>query len=207
MNLKWNPELFTIRLSAGDGAAARTEKSAHGSGGAASGTAREPQTPGAQAQTGVPPRRPLASIIAGSWYPSDPEKLRAELEKYLAAADAEAAGRTAGDDCNIFIVPHAGYVYSGPCAAFAYRRMRNRPFRRVLLLAPSHRAWLDDQVVLPESDAVSTPFGTIGLDPALVSAFRSQSFVKCSDSIHRDEHSTQIQYPFLQTVLADGFTI
>ena len=74
MNFKWNPELFTIRLSAGDGAAARTGKSAHGSGGAASGTAREPQTPGAQAQTGVLPRRPLASTIAGSWYPSDPEK-------------------------------------------------------------------------------------------------------------------------------------
>ena len=207
MNLMWNPELFTIRLSAGDGAAARTEKSAHGSGGAASGTAREPQTPGAQAQTGVPPRRPLASTIAGSWYPSDPGKLRAELEKYLASADAESAGRTAGDDCNIFIVPHAGYVYSGPCAAFAYRRMRNRSFRRVLLLAPSHRVWLDDQVVLPESDAVSTPLGVIPLDPALGAAFRSKPFVKNSDPVHRDEHSTQIQYPFLQTVLGDDFTI
>ena len=207
MNFKWNPELFTIRLSAGDGAAARTGKSAHGSGGAGSGTAREPQTPGAQAQTGVLPRRPLASTIAGSWYPSDPEKLRAELERYLAAADAESAGRMAGDDCNIFLVPHAGYVYSGFCAAFAYRRMRNRSFRRVLLLAPSHRVWLDDKVVLPESDAVSTPLGTIPLDRSLADAFRTRSFVTSSDSVHRDEHSTQIQYPFLQTVLGNDFSI
>ena len=207
MNYKWNPELFTIRLSAGNGAAAQTKKSAHGSGGAASGTAREPQTPGAQAQTGVPLRRSLASTIAGSWYPADPEKLRVELEKYLAAADAESAGRTAGDDCNIFIVPHAGYMYSGSCAAFAYRRMRNRSFRRVVLLAPSHRVWLDDKVVLPESDAVSTPLGTIPLDRSLADVFRTRSFVTCSDSVHRDEHSTQIQYPFLQMVLGNDVTI
>ncbi len=207
MNLKWNPEFFTIRVNAGDGAAARTGKSAHGSGGAASGTAREPQTPGAQAQTGVPPRRPLASAIAGSWYPADPEKLRAELNSYLASADSRSAGRMAGDDCNIFIVPHAGYVYSGPCAAFAYRRMRNRAFRRVVLLAPSHRAWLDNQIVLPDADAVSTPLGAIPVDSQLKSAFLAQPFAACSDRIHREEHSTQIQYPFLQTVLDSGFTI
>ncbi|MBO5959067.1 MAG: AmmeMemoRadiSam system protein B, partial [Lentisphaeria bacterium] len=180
MNLKWNPELFTIRVSAGDSAAA---------------------------QTGVPPRRPLVSTIAVAWYPADPVKLIGELTGYLATADADTEGRTAGDDCNIFIVPHAGYAYSGLCAAYAYKRMRSRGFRRVILLAPSHRVWLDNRIMLPESDAVSTPLGTIGIDPALVRALRTLSFTGMSDNVHRDEHSTQIQYPFLQTVLEEGFTI
>lgn len=203
MNLKWNPDLFTIRLSAGDGAAARTDRSAHGS----SGSAGEPQTPGAQAQTGVLPRRPLASTIAGSWYPGDPEKLKRGLEKDLSAAEVETAGRTAGDDCNIFIVPHAGYTYSGACAAFAYHRIRRRPFRRVILLAPSHRVWLDNKIILPEADGVSTPLGTVPVDPALANVFRSLDFATESDAVHRDEHSTQIQYPFLQVSLEEGFTI
>lgn len=207
MNLKWNPELFTFRVSTGDGAAARTGRSAHGSGGAVPGTARTPQTPGAQAQTGVPPRHRLASSIAGSWYPADPEKLKAELAGYLGSADDQTQGRTAGDDCNIFIVPHAGYAYSGPCAAFAYKRMRDRGFKRVVLLAPSHRVWLDDKVVLPEADAVSTPLGDIALDPELMERFLSLPFAERADRVHREEHSTQIQYPFLQTVLEEGFTI
>ncbi len=152
----------------------------------------------------------LASVLAGTWYPAEPAKLRKTVLDFLAQADAETCGSSAGDDCNVFIIPHAGYAYSGLCAAYAYRHLRpQKQIRRVLLLAPSHRAYLQqDQIVVPESDAVSTPLGKIQIDRMLRKKLLAFSCCTASDQIHRHEHSTQIQYPFLQSVLQpDSFTI
>lgn len=151
--------------------------------------------------------RILNSTIAGTWYPGDPKKLRATIEDFLAKADVETNGSSAGNDCNIFIIPHAGYAYSGLCAAYAYRHLRNRKIRRVILMAPSHRVYLDDKIIVPETDAVSTPLGTIRIDSALRKSLLKIKSVSASDAVHREEHSTQIQYPFLQTVLEPGFSI
>lgn len=153
-------------------------------------------------------RRILTGTLAGSWYPGSPEALHDLLAKVLADADEASKGRTAGGDCNIFIVPHAGYAYSAPCAAYAYRRMRGRNFQRVIVLAPSHRVWLDDQFIVPECDAFSTPLGELAVDDALRREFLSTvPGASVSDAVHRDEHSAQIQYPFLQEVLDGGATV
>ncbi len=178
MDLKWNPALFSFSLNSSGGQPEKQQ-----------------------------PRKVLSSVIAGSWYPGDPKALRHEIGMYLAQAEAETSASTAGDDCNVFIIPHAGYQYSGLCAAYAYRHLQKRPFKRVMLLAPSHRVWLNNQCVAPEADAVSTPLGEIAVDDSLKRAFRKLKFTQESDRVHRDEHSTQIQYPFLQYVLEEGFTI
>jgi len=152
-------------------------------------------------------RSVLASTIAGSWYPGNADELKKTIAGYLDKADNAVSGSTAGNDCNIFIVPHAGYVYSGFCAAHAYRHLRGRNIRRVILLAPSHRVYLNDQCAVPEADAVSTPLGEITVDDGMRKSLLKNDFVTASDNVHRQEHSTQIQYPFLQSVLNEGFTL
>ena len=152
-------------------------------------------------------RTVLNSTIAGTWYPGDAAELKKTVEDYLVRADNAVSGSTAGDDCNIFIVPHAGYAYSGFCAAHAYRHLRGRAIRRVVLLAPSHRVYLDDRCAVPEAGAVSTPLGEISIDNGLRGDFLRSPFAVASDEIHRGEHSTQIQYPFLQTAVQPGFTL
>ena len=106
-----------------------------------------------------------------------------------------------------FIVPHAGYMYSGSTAASAYalaakRRVR---VRRVVLIGPSHRVYFEG-VALPEAAAFATPLGTIAIDAELKAMLRGREGVIESDHAHRQEHSLEVQLPFLQVLLGD-FTL
>ena len=75
------------------------------------------------------------SVIAGTWYPGDPEKLKSEVKRYLDTVK-EKEVRIDGEIIGL-IAPHAGYMYSGPVAAYAYRTLKKGQFKRVLILAPS----------------------------------------------------------------------
>lgn len=138
----------------------------------------------------------LASTIAGSWYPGDPARLKAMIDSFLAPCPVPEK------PCNVVVVPHAGYPYSGPTAGYAYAAS-DRSVRRVILLAPSHRYAIRDLAILPMSDAVSTPLGTIPLDTAMRDALLRSPVFRADDGVHRLEHSTQIQYPFLQHCLGE----
>lgn len=139
----------------------------------------------------------LASTIAGSWYPGDPARLKAMIDSFLAPCPVP------DKPCNVVVVPHAGYPYSGPTAGYAYAAVDRAKVHRVILLAPSHRYGIRDLAVLPMSDAVSTPLGTIPLDTAMRDALLGNAMFRADDGVHRVEHSTQIQYPFLQHCLGD----
>ena len=108
----------------------------------------------------------LESTIAGSWYPGTDKDIRAICEKWEAAAAQDDAAREAP---NVLILPHAGWPYSGETAWSAVRMVRGAKFRRVVVLAPSHRAWLENRLVAPEADAVATPHtrraGDVAGDP------------------------------------------
>ena len=134
----------------------------------------------------------LASTIAGSWYPGEPARLKAMIDSFLAPCPVP------DKPCNVVVVPHAGYPYSGPTAGYAYAAIDRKKIRRVILLAPSHRYGIRDLAVVPMSDAVSTPLGTIMLDTAMRDALLGSAIFRADDGVHRLEHSTQIQYPFLQ---------
>ena len=142
----------------------------------------------------------LASTIAGSWYPGNAAQLKAMIGSFLAPCPVP------GKPCNVLVVPHAGYPYSGPTAGYAYAAIDRKTIRRVILLAPSHRYGIRDLAVLPMSDAVSTPLGTIPLDTDMRDALLGTPMFRADDGVHRLEHSTQIQYPFLQYCL-DGFKL
>ena len=85
--------------------------------------------------------------------------------------------------------------------------MRGAKFRRVVVLAPSHRAWIENRLVAPESDAVSTPLGEIKIDRDWLDRLALVAPVARNDRVHSAEHSAQIEYPLLQLALGNGFTV
>lgn len=135
--------------------------------------------------------------MAGAFYPADPARLQREVEGLLAAASPVEAAAPAA-----LIVPHAGYMYSGPVAATAYAHLaRTRPeVDRVLLVGPSHFVWFDG-LALPGADALATPLGEIPTDPAGEERARRHPGVADSPMAHTREHSLEVQLPFLQVAL------
>jgi AmmeMemoRadiSam system protein B len=105
------------------------------------------------------------------------------------------------------IVPHAGYIYSGPVAASAYAQLaplRDR-IRRVILLGPCHRVPLRG-LAATRADYFETPLGSVEIDREAIDRIISLPQVQMFDSTHAQEHSLEVQLPFLQEVLAD-FTL
>ena len=140
--------------------------------------------------------RPAA--VAGLFYPAQKATLERAVSELLAAAPA-------GDDLvKAIIAPHAGYVYSGPTAAHAYRSFEGRRerIRRVVLLGPAHRAYLQG-MALPSVDAFSTPLGDVALDAEGIKQALELPGTQISDEAHADEHSLEVHLPFQQTVLND----
>lgn len=105
------------------------------------------------------------------------------------------------------IVPHAGYVYSGPVAASAYARLRSARgrIRRVVLLGPSHRVGFRG-LALSGADWFETPLGRIAVDHEAEAALHGLPSVQVLPRAHAEEHSLEVHLPFLQQVL-DEFTL
>ena len=144
--------------------------------------------------------RPAA--VAGSFYPGGADELASTVRSLLAAAAGE---QTA--PIKALIVPHAGYVYSGPVAASAYALLaaQRHSITRVVLLGPCHRVAARG-LVLPSARAFATPLGSIGIDETLEKALLGLPQVQHDDGPHQLEHSLEVQLPFLQTVL-EAFTL
>lgn len=140
--------------------------------------------------------------VAGLFYPDDPYELRAVVRSYLDAAPAPAGVRP-----KALIVPHAGFVYSGPVAASAYRTLvgRAKSIERVVLAGPSHRMPVPG-IALPSVVAFDTPLGRIPIDTGTVQRLLALPHVYASNLPHRMEHSLEVQLPFLQVVLG-AFTL
>lgn len=143
--------------------------------------------------------RPAA--VADMFYPGDPVVLQHDIQQYL--QDTHDMGTTP----KALIVPHAGYIYSGPVAAQAYAQLRRRRhhIRRVVLLGPCHRVPLEGLAV-PGVDAFQTPFGNIMLDQDAIRSILALPQVQTFDLTHEQEHSLEVQIPFLQETLVD-FTL
>jgi AmmeMemoRadiSam system protein B len=141
--------------------------------------------------------RPAA--VAGLFYPGEPAGLARTVEDLLSRAKSGDAPVP-----KALIAPHAGYVYSGPIAASAYRLLApaREQVKRVVLLGPTHRVAVRG-LALPAVTRFETPLGTIELDAAAVEAVRDLPEVVISDEAHASEHSLEVHLPFLQKVLSD----
>lgn len=141
--------------------------------------------------------RPAA--VAGMFYPEAPAVLAADVHAYLGKVPVPVA---AAAWPKALIVPHAGYVYSGPIAAAAYRRLvaHANMVRQVILFGPTHRVPVQG-LALPTASAFATPLGTVDIDTEAVASALTLAQVRTNDAAHAREHSLEVQLPFLQTVL------
>jgi AmmeMemoRadiSam system protein B len=132
------------------------------------------------------------------FYPAEAATLERAVAKLLAAAPA------GEDDAKAIIAPHAGYQYSGPTAACAYRLLEHRrqDIRRVVLLGPAHRVYLQG-MALPSAGAFTTPLGDVRIDTDGVKQALELPGTQISDEAHAGEHSLEVHLPFLQAVLDD----
>jgi AmmeMemoRadiSam system protein B len=131
--------------------------------------------------------------VAGSFYPGDATALAAEVDRHLASASPAAPVRP-----KAVIAPHAGYPYSGAIAGSAFRPWRDDPppVRRVVLLGPAHTrpCW----IAASGADAFATPLGEVPIDRAGLDALVRAGLADVDDAPHAQEHSLEVQLPFLQ---------
>lgn len=141
-----------------------------------------------------------APAVAGLFYPEDPGALTALVEDLLAAVPTQASA----EPPKAVIAPHAGYRYSGPIAARAFRRIANAGdrLRRVVVIGPAHYVAIDG-IAAPTADAFRTPLGEVPVDRDAVQALRDLPRVTLSDAPHRPEHALEVELPFLQVLLDD----
>lgn len=135
--------------------------------------------------------RPAA--VAGAFYPDKPSTLEEQLRKLL-----DGAPRFPLAAPKAIIVPHAGYIYSGPVAASIYAPLRrlSSAIRRVVLLGPTHRVAISGLAV-PSCDAFETPLGEVPVDQDAIAALADLPQVRINDAAHAQEHALEVQQPFL----------
>lgn len=140
--------------------------------------------------------------VAGTFYPARNGELHGMLETLL--AEIPGGGQPAP---KAMIVPHAGYIYSGPVAATGYARLQPvaNSVRRVVVMGPSHRVAFHGLAV-PDDNIFRTPLGDIDVDTAAVQALLALPQVHLDNTAHRLEHSIEVHLPFLQEVL-ECFTL
>ena len=142
--------------------------------------------------------------VAGTFYPSDPETLRHDIDSYLqsVAGIDKVPGSVIG-----LISPHAGYMYSGRVAAAAYSQLSGADYDYVLVISPSHHIYFQGASLYPSGD-YQTPLGIIPLAKNLVQELLSKySIFHYVPQAHRQEHALEVQLPFLQVVLPKFFLI
>jgi len=135
--------------------------------------------------------------VAGSWYPSNPDKLAAEVDEFLGATGATGHCETPP---MALVSPHAGYAYSGPTAAYAYAQLRGCAVRRVWVLAPSHRMGFSGAAVY-DVEAFRTPLGDLPVDLATAGRIADKPGLQWIRRDDGGEHSLEIQLPLLQRAL------
>ncbi|MBA54290.1 MAG: AmmeMemoRadiSam system protein B [Pseudomonadales bacterium] len=143
--------------------------------------------------------------VAGLFYPDNPQVLDNDIDKYLSGAPANENDSVKHlKTPKAIIVPHAGYVYSGLTAAKAFNELLPSAdkIRRVVLLGPSHRVGFEG-IAFCSSDFFRTPLGEIPIDHSALVAISDLSNVGLLDRAHEQEHSLEVQLPFLQKVLRD----
>lgn len=140
--------------------------------------------------------------VAGMFYPADPQSLQSEIEQFLGQAHPALSTPP-----KALVVPHAGYIYSGPIAASAYTCLESIRARieRVLILAPAHRVPFQG-LAFCSASRFETPLGLVPVDREAIDRLRGLPQLQENDFAFRDEHSIEVQLPFLQRVL-ESFSI
>jgi AmmeMemoRadiSam system protein B len=153
--------------------------------------------------TTIAPVRP--SPLAGTWYEGNPKALRQAVDQYLDQAELpELPGQVVA-----VIAPHAGHIYSGPVAGYAFAAVRGTSPDLVAVLSPMHRPYYEPLLTTAHA-AYSTPLGQIPVDKEAVAVLEAHLETLGHDLTavaYDQEHSLEIELPFLQRALAKDFTL
>ena len=146
------------------------------------------------------------SPIAGTWYSANPKTLGAQIDDFLAQVEIPAiTGRVIG-----LVSPHAGYRYSGRTAAYAYKTVQGKSFDIVVVVSPLH-GYVPAAILTSAHSGYQTPLGEVLLEQSLLTEFSDLLTEKYQLRLTRiaddDEHSLEIQLPFLQRVLEGDFKL
>jgi hypothetical protein len=141
--------------------------------------------------------RVQSPVVAGLFYPAEPERIRADIGQYIAAAESQVEFTP-----KALIAPHAGYVYSGPVAGSAYAALA--PLRgkieRVVILAPAHRVGFRG-IACNSATHFQTPLGALEVDRDALRLVASLPVLQVRDDAFAAEHSIEVHLPFLQQML------
>lgn len=144
--------------------------------------------------------------LTNDWYPQDENFLKNTLSTYFAKAKKDFKITIDPNSIKALIVPHAGWYFSGLCAASAYQSLlnpdgsKNNTLERVIILAPSHRTFING-IAFPEYNTYKTALGEIKVDTEAIKILSKAPSFLVSKEAHDKEHAIEIQLPFLQHVL------
>jgi AmmeMemoRadiSam system protein B len=143
------------------------------------------------------------SPIAGRWYEGNPQRLAQQVDQYIESAHLpNLNGEVVG-----LIAPHAGHIYSGPTAGYAFRCVRGLSFDLVVVVSPMH-SYAQAGLLTTAHQAYQTPLGKIPVDrAALQSLANSLKEVHLLEVANDREHSLEIELPFLQRALVGEFKL
>ena len=143
--------------------------------------------------------------VAGMFYPANADELKYMVDFLLKNADV--SDEKLNLDIAGIIAPHAGYVYSGQAAAYAYKTVLDKSYDTVVVISPSHREYFPG-ISIYNGDAYETPLGIINIDKEKREelVFNSRYFFE-SENGHKDEHALEVHLPFLQRALKSDFKL
>ncbi len=139
------------------------------------------------------------AAVAGLFYPADRVKLSEEIKLLLSVSNPQK------DFENIFgiVSPHAGYIYSGRTAAFAFNLLKNKNIRNIIILSPSHREYFPG-ICIYDGDGYETPLGPVDINKEMAyKIIEGSKNIFAGEQGHRQEHAIEVQIPFLQTILSN----
>lgn len=135
--------------------------------------------------------------VAGTWYPGSAGALTRDLDEYL-----EQAGRGVAGDVRAIIVPHAGLMFSGPVAAWAYKAAAAGDYDVAVLVGPSHYVGFEGVAVWP-SGAFGSPLGPARIDTEVAAALLASPLAQDLPAAHGREHSLEMHLPFVRRLFPD----
>ncbi len=141
--------------------------------------------------------------VAGAFYPADKEAIEKKIQGYLGnVEEVDVDGRIVA-----IIVPHAGYDYSGQVAAYSYKQLEGRQIDTAVIICNSHAGYFTG-IAIDEKDAWQTPLGLVMIDNALADTLvNADAAIQYNSNAHRNDHTIEVQLPFLQSVLKGDFKI
>ncbi len=143
----------------------------------------------------VPPGRIRPAVVAGSWYPGDPDELARMVDGFLAAVES-ADGAPIG-----LVVPHAGYVYSGQVAAYGFKQLEQGEYDVAVIIASDHQPPISNLISVWAEGGFETPLGVVPVDVELAQVLvEADPRITFAPAAHEGEHPIEIELPFLQRV-------